>query len=486
MTTVFLTRSALALACAGLLAGCASLAPSYARPDARVPATFANGDSSSGNGDAVANVASLDWRQVFLDPRLQHVIAQALEHNRDLRVAVLNIDKARAQYRIQRADLFPSVSVSGSQSASRSSAATSLSGRSEVARTYAADVGISSWELDLFGRIRSLKEEALETYLATAQTQRSTRLSLVAEVAADWLTVAADQQRLALAQQTLDSQRRTLALTEARHREGIASGLDLAQVQTSVESARADVASYTTQLATARNALDLVVGAPVAADALPQAGALEGGVALAPLPAPLESRVLLQRPDVLYAEHTLKSANADIGAARAAFFPTISLTASTGRSSGALSSLFDAGNRTWSFVPSISVPIFRAGALKAELDVSRITRDVNVATYEKAIQSAFSEVADALATRAQLDERMDAQRALVAVTQRSYDLAEARYRNGVDSYLDALDSQRSLYSAQQDLITLRLTEAGNRVTLYKVLGGGADAQSGESVADAAR
>ncbi|MCI2246950.1 efflux transporter outer membrane subunit [Xanthomonas sp. PPL568] len=481
-----MTRSALALACAGLLAGCASLAPSYARPDAPVPATFANGDGSSGNGDAVANVASLDWRQVFLDPRLQRVIAQALEHNRDLRVAVLNIDKARAQYRIQRADLFPSVSVSGSQSASRSSAATSLSGRSEVARTYAADVGISSWELDLFGRIRSLKDEALETYLATAQTQRSTRLSLVAEVAADWLTVAADQQRLALAQQTLDSQRRTMALTEARHREGIASGLDLAQVQTSVESARADVASYTTQLATARNALDLVVGAPVPADALPQAGALEGGIALAPLPAPLESRVLLQRPDVLYAEHTLKSANADIGAARAAFFPTISLTASTGRSSSALSSLFDAGNRTWSFVPSISVPIFRAGALKAQLDVARITRDVNIASYEKAIQSAFSEVADALATRAQLDERMDAQRALVAVTQRSYDLAEARYRNGVDSYLDALDSQRSLYAAQQDLITLRLTEAGNRVTLYKVLGGGADAQSGESVADAAR
>lgn len=484
MIRSFLLRSALAVSCAGVLAGCASLAPSYARPDAPVPATFA--DSGSGAAGDGANVATLDWRQVFLDPRLQQVIAQALDNNRDLRVAVLNIDKARAQYRIQRADLFPSVSVSGSQSAARSSASTSASGRSEVARTYTADVGISSWELDLFGRIRSLKDEALETYLATAQTQRSTRLSLVAEVAADWLAVAADQQRLALAQQTLDSQRQTLALTEARHREGIASGLDLAQVQTSVESARADVASYTTQLATARNALDLVVGAPVAADALPQADALEGGVALASLPAPLESRVLLQRPDVLYAEHTLKSANADIGAARAAFFPAISLTASSGRSSSALSSLFDAGNRTWSFVPSISVPIFRAGALKAQLDVARITRDVNVASYEKAIQSAFSEVADALATRAQLDERMHAQRALVAVTQRSYDLAEARYRNGVDSYLDALDSQRSLYSAQQDLITLRLTEAGNRVTLYKVLGGGADAQSGESVVDATR
>ncbi|WP_275452262.1 efflux transporter outer membrane subunit [Xanthomonas sp. NCPPB 1128] len=484
MIRSFLRRSALAAACAGVLAGCASLAPSYARPDAPVPATFA--DSGSGDAGDGASIATLDWRQVFLDPRLQQVIAQALDNNRDLRVAVLNIDKARAQYRIQRANLFPSVSVSGSQSAARSSASTSASGRSEVARTYAADVGISSWELDLFGRIRSLKDEVLESYLATAQTQRSTRLSLVAEVAADWLAVAADQQRLALAQQTLDSQRRTLVLTEARHREGIASGLDLAQVQTSVESARADVASYITQLTTARNALDLVVGAPVAADALPQADALEGGVALASLPAPLESRVLLQRPDVLYAEHTLKSANADIGAARAAFFPTISLTASSGRSSSALSSLFDAGNRTWSFVPSISVPIFRAGALKAELDVARITRDVNVATYEKAIQSAFSEVADALATRAQLDERMDAQRALVAVTQRSYDLAEARYRNGVDSYLDTLDSQRSLYSAQQNLITLRLTEAGNRVTLYKVLGGGADAQSGESVADAAR
>ncbi len=484
MIRSFLRRGALVVACAGVLAGCASLAPSYARPDAPVPATFAHsGSGAAGDG---ANVATLDWRQVFLDPRLQQVIAQALDNNRDLRVAVLNIDKARAQYRIQGADLFPSASVSGSQSAARSSASTSASGRAEVARTYTADVAVSSWELDLFGRIRSLKDEALETYLATAQTQRSTRLSLVAEVAADWLAVAADQQRLALAQQTLDSQRQTLTLTEARHREGIASGLDLAQVQTSVESARADVASYTTQLATARNALDLVVGASVAADALPQAGALEDGVALAPLPAPLESRVLLQRPDVLYAEHALKSANADIGAARAAFFPTISLTASSGRSSSALSSLFDAGSRTWSFVPSISVPIFRAGALKAELDVARITRDANVATYEKAIQSAFSEVVDALATRAQLDERMDAQRALVAATQRSDDLAEARYRNGVDSYLDALDSQRSLYAAQQDLITLRLTEASNRVTLYKVLGGGADAQSGESVADAAR
>ncbi len=475
------SRLALAVACATALAGCASMAPRYARPDAPVAAQFR--DASAGSADA-APVANLDWRKVFLDARLQQVIALALDNNRDLRVAVLDIDKARAEYRIQRADLLPSVAVSGSESAARSSAATSSTGRSTASRSYAADVGISSWELDLFGRIRSLKNEALETYLATEQTQRSTRLSLVAEVAGDWLTVAADQQLLALAQRTLDSQRKTLELTEHEHELGIVSGVDLAQVQTSVETARGDVAAYTTELATARNALELVVGAPVPDTLLPDADpdAAQDAVLLAPLPSNLGSQVLLQRPDVLAAEHTLKAANADIGAARAAFFPTISLTASTGRSSDQLSNLFEGSNRTWSFVPSISIPIFNAGSLKASLDESKIEKQIEVATYEKAIQTAFSEVADALATRAQIDERMDAQRALVAATQRSYTLADARYRNGVDSYLDALDSQRSLYSAQQDLITLRLTEATNRVTLYKVLGGGADASATEVAA----
>lgn len=346
-------------------------------------------------------------------------------------------------------------------------------------------MGVSSWELDLFGRIRSLKNEALESYLASEQTQRSTRLSLVAEVANDWLTVAADQQRLALAHQTLDSQRKTLRLTELQHDNGIVSGLDLAQIQTSVESARADVANYTTQLAQSRNALNLVVGMSVPVALLPASDAIETGVALAPLPAQLESRVLLQRPDVLSAEHTLKAANADIGAARAAFFPTISLTANAGRGSDALSSLFD-GDHTWSFSPSVSMPIFRAGALKAELDVAMLQKDITIAQYELAIQTAFSEVADALAERMQLEERMHAQQAMVDAAQRSFSLSDARYRNGVDSYLVALDAQRTLYSAQQTLISLRLTEASNRVTLYKVLGGGADAQSGASVADAVR
>ncbi len=482
MMPITLSRLTLALACTGALAGCVSMAPRYVQPDAPVPASLA----TRGSAAATAEVATLDWRQVFLDPRLQQVIATALDNNRDLRVAVLNIDKARAQYRIQRADLFPSISVSASENAARTGAATLISGQAAVNRAYTAEVGISSWELDLFGRIRSLKNEALETYLATAQTQRSTRMSLVAQVATDWLAVAANTQLLALAQQTLASQRESLRLTEYQHDQGIVSGLDLAQLQTSVESARADVATYTTQLAQSRNALTLVVGAPVGEALLPDAAAFESGVALAPLPSRLESSVLLQRPDVLYAEHTLKAANADIGAARAAFFPTLSLTAAAGRSSSALSDLFDSGNRTWSFVPSISVPIFRAGALKAELDVARIQKNVTVAEYEQAIQTAFSEVADALAERDQLDERLAAQRALVDATQRSYTLADARYRNGVDSYLDALDSQRSLYTAQQTLISLRLTEASNRVTLYKVLGGGADATAGDATPGAMR
>ncbi|MEQ4575800.1 MAG: efflux transporter outer membrane subunit [Gammaproteobacteria bacterium] len=468
------SRLALASACAVALAGCASMAPRYERPATPVPAQFRDAPAGDSAADAVA---ALDWRQVFLDERLQKVIALALDNNRDLRVAVLNIEKARAEYRIQRADLLPSVDASGSYTSQRSTG--SSTGTSQVSRSASAEVGFSSWELDLFGRIRSLKNEALETYLATEQTQRDTRLSLVAEVATDWLAVAADQQLLALARQTLESQRKTLELTERKHEQGVVSGVDLASVQSSVESARADVASYSTALAQARNALELVVGASLPDELLPDPAAGADAVALAPLPAELSSTVLLQRPDVLYAEHTLRAANADVGAARAAFFPTISLTASAGRSSDQLSDLFKgAGSRTWSFVPIISIPIFHAGALKAELDKARISKNIYVADYEKAIQSAFSEVADALAERAHVDEQLDAQRAYVDATRRSYELSDARYRYGVDSYLDALTSQRSYYSAQQDLISLRLTEASNRVTLYKVLGGGADAQSG--------
>ncbi|KAB7764314.1 efflux transporter outer membrane subunit [Xanthomonas maliensis] len=471
----FLTRTALAVACLTALPGCVSMAPRYARPDAPVLVQFP--DLPGAGATDVVSVANLDWQQVFLDPQLQHVISLALENNRDLRIALLNIEQTRAQYRIQRADLLPTVQASVSQSAARNSAQANTFGAGGIIRSASAEVGFSSWELDIFGRIRSLKKAALETWLATTETQRSTRLTLVAEVASTWLAVAADQQHLALARQTLDSRQQTLRLTEAQHQEGTASALDVAKIQTSVESARSDVASYTTQLATDRNALQLLVGAPVTAALLPQGDRLQTSVALAPIPGNLESRVLLQRPDVLSAEHSLKSANANIGAARAAFFPTLSLTAASGHGSTALSSLFDADTRTWSFAPSISVPIFDAGALKGELDVAKIKKDIQIATYEKTIQTAFSEVADALAERANLDDQLDAQAALVDASQRNSSLSEARWRNGTDSYLEALDAQRTLYSAQQNQVTLYLSEANNRVTLYKVLGGGAYAQS---------
>lgn len=471
-----LTRMSVAVATLLALSGC-TLAPTYVRPAAPVPAGLAAVDAAPAAGAATDTLAMPDWQQVFLDPRLRQTIALALQNNRDLRVAMLSIDKARAQYRIQRAAQLPSFDANASMSRGRSSAASNDDGVSQVSTSDTLQVGLSSWQLDLFGQLRSLKQEALQNWLSSAENQRNVRLTLVAQVAAAWLTVGADQAQLDLAQQTLDSQAQTLQLTERRHSIGSASGLDLAQQQTSVESARVAVASAATQLAQARDALQLLVGAPVETTLLPTAQAMQGSVALAPLPAHLSSAVLLQRPDVLAAEHTLQAANADIGAARAAFFPSLSLTASTGRSSDALSTLFSAGSRTWSFVPSITAPIFHAGALKASLDASKLGKDIAVAQYEKAIQSAFAEVADALAMRDHLQAQLTAQQALVDASQRSYTLADARYRAGLDGHLPVLDAQRSLFAAQQALIALRLQDASNRVTLYQVLGGGADAQA---------
>ncbi|MDQ1091538.1 multidrug efflux system outer membrane protein [Xanthomonas sacchari] len=470
------SRMSVAAATLLVLAGC-TLAPTYQRPVAPVPADLAAADAAPAAGAATDTLAMPDWQQVFLDPRLRQTIALALQNNRDLRVAMLSIDKARAQYRIQRAAQLPSFDANASMSRGRSSAASNDDGVSQLSTNDAVQVGLSSWQLDLFGQLRSLNQEALQNWLSSAENQRSVRLSLVAQVAAAWLTVGADQEQLALAQQTLDSQAQTLQLTERQHGVGSVSGLDLAQQQTSVASARVAVASAATQLAQARDALQLLVGAPVEAALLPTAQAMQDSVALAPLPAHLSSAVLLQRPDVLAAEHSLQAANADIGAARAAFFPSLSLTASTGRSSDALSTLFSAGSRTWSFVPSITAPIFHAGALKASLDASKLGKDIAVAQYEKAIQSAFAEVADALATRDHLQAQLTAQQALVDASQRSYTLADARYRAGLDGHLAVLDAQRSLYAAQQALIALRLQDASNRVTLYQVLGGGADAQA---------
>lgn len=397
--------------------------------------------------------------------------ALALANNRDLRVAALNIEQARAQYRIQRADLFPTIGATGEQTAQRLPGDLSGSGDADVFRQYSATVGFSAYELDFFGRIRSLNAQALELYFGTEEARRSAQISLVAEVASIWMTLAYDRERLALARNTYESRLKSHDLIRRSSEAGAVSALDVHQSQQLLQSARADVARFSSFVAQDENALALVVGAPVPADLLPDT-LTDTVSAVAELPAGVPSEVLTRRPDVLQAERSLRAANASIGAARAAFFPSISLTAAAGTASSTLDGLFGGGSGTWNFIPLIRIPIFEAGRLQASLDVAEVQRDINVAFYEKTIQTAFREVADALADRATLAERLDARRQQVEATQAAFRLAEARYKGGVDSFLGLLDAQRSLYLAEQELIFVRLADATNRVALYKVLGGG--------------
>ena len=452
---------AIALAC---LAGC-SMAPTYERPAAPVAANWQAGGAE---GRAAADIG---WQAYFADAQLRGVIELALANNRDLRVAVANIDKARAQYQIQRASLLPAVNATAGETATRTPATLSTTGQERVSRSYSAGVGIAAYELDVFGRVQSLKNQALAQYLAIEEVQHSVQISLVAEVANAWLTLGADRERLQVAQATLQAQRDSLSLAQRRYDVGSASGLDLAQARTSVESARVDAARYTSQVALDENALTLLVGASVPAALQPKVLVAQATMQ-AELPAGLPAETLLRRPDVLQAEQQLIAANANIGAARAAFFPRITLTASTGFASPALDDLFTGAARTWSFAPQISVPIFNGGANRANLDAANASKLAQVAQYEKAVQSAFREVADALAQRATLGEQLDAQSALNAASDDAYRLSQARYDKGVAGYLSVLDSQRSQYAAQQGLIGTRLALQSNRVTLYKVLGGG--------------
>lgn len=467
---------ALMVALAASALGACSMMPAYERPVAPVPASLPQTQQSAGPVSAQA-VDSAAWADYFADERLRGVIALALDNNRDLRIAALNIERARAQYGIQRADLLPSIAVSGGQSAQRVPGDLSvpgdlnMSGEPAISRQYSANLGFASYELDFFGRVRSLEEQALQVYLGTEEARRSAQVSLVAEVANAWLRLAADRERLALARSTLETRQQSVTLVRRSLELGAVSALDLNQAETLLQTARADAARYAALVAQDENALALLVGAAVPAGLQPPA--LDDSVAAVPvLPADLSSEVLVRRPDVAQAERALMAANASIGAARAAFFPRITLTASAGTASSTLDGLFDAGSGAWSFVPQIRIPIFEAGRLQASLDVAEIQRDINVAQYEKAIQSAFREVADALAERATLAEQLAARQALVQATQRSFELSEARYKGGVDSYLNLLDAQRSLYGAQLELIGTRLSDAVNRVALYKALGGG--------------
>ena len=453
-----------------LITGC-SMAPDYVRPEAPVAATWPSGPAyrQSLTNPGSQTAAELPWRSFFVEPRLQKTIELALANNRDLRVAILNVAKIQAQYQIQRAALVPQVNGVGSATIQRIPADLA-GGRSRVSEQYNLGLGVSSYELDLFGRVRSLTDQALEQYLATEQTRLSARISLIAEVANAWLTLAADRERLQLARETVTSQQESLQLIQRRFEAGASSQLDLRQAQSRVEAARVDSALYTARLAQSENALTLLVGTALPPELMPtQLGSI---TALQELPVGLPSSVLFARPDILAAEHRLKSANANIGAARAAFFPRIGLSAGFGTASAKLTDLFQPGSAAWNFVPQISVPLFDAGSTRAGLKVSQTEREIALAQYEKAIQTAFREVADTLASNGTLGEQLQAQQALTDATVDSYRLADARYSRGIDSYLTVLDAQRSSYSAQQNLISTRLNKLSNLVTLYKALGGG--------------
>jgi multidrug efflux system outer membrane protein len=451
-----------------MLAGC-DLAPKYVRPAGAVPATLPQGGIYPPAASDAPDVTRIGYRDFFTDERLRQVIAQGLANNRDLRVAAANVLAARAQYRIQRADLLPTIAATGTATYTNNA----FGGGEPVTdiHSYSVDAGFSAFEIDLFGRIRNLSRAALQQYFATEEAQRSTRISLVAEIANAWLTLAADQEQLVISRQTLRSLEQTRSLTQAQFRIGTASELEFRQADTEYQVARNDIAVLQTRIARDKNALDLLVGAPVPAELVP-ASLPQSGATIANLPPDISSEVLLRRPDVLQAEHQLISENANIGAARAALFPRISLTAMVGTISTALSGLFSSGSFSYSVSPSISQTMFDFGRNRANVRLAEANQLAAIANYEKAIQTAFREVADALAERGTIGEQIAAQTQRVDSSQVAANLSNARFRVGVASFLDALISRRTAYAAQQQLVTTRLNRDLNLVELYRSLGGG--------------
>jgi multidrug efflux system outer membrane protein len=452
-----------------LLGGC-TLAPEYMRPASPVPAAWPTGAAyPETKTDASAPAAELSWREFITDGRLREVIAIAVRDNRDLRLAALNVERARAYYGIQRAELLPPIDAAGSGRRERVPADLSSGGSAMTTERYDVNLGISSWEIDFFGRIRSLKDRALEEYLATDQARRSAQTLLVSEAANAWLALAAEREHSKLARSTLESQEMSCSLIRKRFELGLASALDLYRAQSQVDAARGDVARSAQRAAQVENALGLLTGSPLPPALLPDE--LTGVSSHGELSPGVSSELLLRRPDVLAAEHRLKAANANIGAARAAFFPRISLTAAFGTASADLSGLFASGSGAWSFAPRITMPIFDARTWSA-YDVTKVEGEISLTQYEKAIQTAFREVSDALAVQGTVSRQIAAQQSLVDAVQEAHRLADLLYAKGIEGYLSVLDAQRSLYGAQQGLIVLHLARLTNRVTLYKVLGGG--------------
>lgn len=456
-TTLRLT----ALAAAALLAGCMNLAPRYERPAAPVAERFPLAPESAASAPAAAD---LDWQAFFGDERLKRLIAIALANNRDLRIAALNIEATRAQAAVRDADRWPTLNagITGSRQPTAAGGINSL---------YTAGLQVTAYELDLFGRLRNLSDAAAAQVLASEEARKAVQISLVAAVANAHIALAADDALLDVTRQTLATREESARLVKLRFDNGASSELDWRQAESLLEAARASLALATRQRALDENALVLLLGQPLPAE-LPPALPVESSAGLAELPVGLPSEVLLRRPDVAQAEQQLVAANASIGAARAAFFPRITLTGSAGVASGHLSDLFKSGHSAWSFAPALIQPLFDAGRNQGNLDLAKANRDIAVAQYERAIQASFREVADALAGRATLGEQLSAQRRQLEAEQARSRLVELRWRNGAASSLELLDAQRSLFTAQQSLLQLQAQSAQNLATLYKVLGGG--------------
>ncbi|MFZ3045139.1 MAG: efflux transporter outer membrane subunit [Desulfatirhabdiaceae bacterium] len=455
-----------------LLSGC-SLAPEYHRPDAPIPQSWPEGEAylDMATHDNMPAPPTLKWDAFFTDPGLQWVIQTALNNNRDLRLAILNVEKAAALYGIQKAELFPSVNASAAMASQRVPADLSRSGAATTSEEYSVNLGIASWEIDFFGRIRSLKDSALENYLATDEARRSTQILLISAAVTAYLNLMADHEYRNLAETTLQTQKDVYELIGRRYAVGLTTDLDLNRAKTQVDAARGDMVRFTQRIAQDENALNLLVGSVAPVNIL--SVELSGIQGLQAISSGISSEILLNRPDIQAAEHRLKAANASIGAARASLFPRIALTTSLGTASSDLTGLFNSGSGTWSFVPQVVMPIFDA-RLWSAYDAARIEREIALTQYEKAIQAAFREVADALAVYGTVDQQLSAQESLVNAVETIYRHSKARYTKGIDSYLSVLDAQRSLYSARQVLVGLRLAKITNEVRLYAVLGGGGE------------
>ena len=463
-------RSLFTAAAALLLAAC-SLQPVYEQPAAPVAPAYPTGPAYKGISATATPAADIGWRDFLLDARLQRLVDIALKNNRDLRIAALNIAQFEAQYRIQRAALLPAVAASGTNTAAHGPIAVPGGGTQSITtHTYTADVS-ASWTLDFFGRVQSLRDAALQQYFATAQGSKATYILLISQVADQYLTMLAADELLAVTQRTLQAAQQSYDLARLQFEAGTGTELSVRQAETVVEQARANYAAQVRSRAQAENALVVLIGEPLPAD-LPAGLPFGSQSPIADVPAGLPSELLVRRPDIIQAEANLRATYANIGAARAAFFPTISLTGALGRESTQLSNLFTPQSKTWSFMPSISVPIFQGGALQAALGVAKVQKEIAVAQYEKAIQTAFREVADGLAARGTYDEQIAATEREVRAQQKALELSELRFRTGVDSYLSVLTAQTNLYSAEQTLVSARLARLTNLVDLYKALGGG--------------